>query len=764
MAKLTLANLANLNNQTSAVNTINNNSDLIETALENTLSRDGTAPNSMGADLDMNGKDILNVGNVVINGDILTGDTVTEYVEFNETSVPSSPATNSIRLYALDNGGITTLQTKDSAGTTSEITHFKQTGTGAAVRTQQSKLLETVSVKDFGAVADNSTSDVAAFQATFTAAIASGKAVHIPAGTYFLGNTSLTWTNAPCRIYGDGLGVTVLRWNGSSGGIAISQNNEDYFTFVGDLSLWQSGANLGVGLSYDGSGQKSGGVITNRTSPRLLFSNLAIRGTTDPGTDGWNKHIVVNNGIHVLVDRVHIEGKFTTTQPNIQSASGFHFYGDGSPVEIVVSNSWAFYVLETVLAEDCEGVFVDHCNFVAVGKGVNFNPSSQKPQLCVTNSHINAYTNCIKAVSLAQGQILNNLLYSRSDATSNATLVLFGADCDDCHLSSNTLVKTSANTDTGIDLGGASGSTGNRIHGNILLNLNVGVSIAAGSTGTQIFGNRYTSVGTPFTDAGTSSFRHHDDHDGTAALPAWTFKGDENTGVYRVGADSLGISTGGVKRVTFDSSFQTTFGAAANTETVSLEVGSGRSGNGASFIDINGEPSADYGLRTIRNSGANAASLLQHAGTGTFSLRTDNAAVLSLETNATAALSVGADQSVKAVSPTGGLGYGTGAGGTVTQATSKSTGVTLNKACGQITMNGAILNAGTIVSFVLTDSAIAATDVLILNHISGGTIGSYTLNAQCAAGSATINVRNATAGNLTETPVLQFAVIKAINA
>ncbi|KJC35208.1 hypothetical protein UP06_33275 [Bradyrhizobium sp. LTSP857] len=111
-----------------------------------------------------------------------------------------------------------------------------------------------------------------------------------------------------------------------------------------------------------------------------------------------------------------------------------------------------------------------------------------------------------------------------------------------------------------------------------------------------------------------------------------------------------------------------------------------------------------------------------------------------------------------------GVGYGTGAGGTVTQATSKSTGVTLSKTCGQITMNAAALAAGTIVSFVLTNTTIAATDVLVLNHISGGTPGSYSLNARCAAGSATIDVRNNTGGSLSEAIVIQYAIIKAVNA
>ena len=113
---------------------------------------------------------------------------------------------------------------------------------------------------------------------------------------------------------------------------------------------------------------------------------------------------------------------------------------------------------------------------------------------------------------------------------------------------------------------------------------------------------------------------------------------------------------------------------------------------------------------------------------------------------------------------TGKVGYATGSGGTVTQATSKATGVTLSKSTGQITLNAAALASDTTVSFTLTNTVIEAGDILILNHISGGTAGSYLLNAQSAAGSASINVRNITAGSLSEAIVIAFAVIKAVTA
>ena len=116
------------------------------------------------------------------------------------------------------------------------------------------------------------------------------------------------------------------------------------------------------------------------------------------------------------------------------------------------------------------------------------------------------------------------------------------------------------------------------------------------------------------------------------------------------------------------------------------------------------------------------------------------------------------------ISGTGKQGYATGAGGTVTQATSKATGVTLSKSTGQITLDGAALNASTTVSFTLTNTVIEAGDILIMNHISAGTAGSYLLNAQSAAGSASINVRNISLGSLSEAIVIAFAVIKAVSA
>lgn len=109
----------------------------------------------------------------------------------------------------------------------------------------------------------------------------------------------------------------------------------------------------------------------------------------------------------------------------------------------------------------------------------------------------------------------------------------------------------------------------------------------------------------------------------------------------------------------------------------------------------------------------------------------------------------------------GTLGYNTGAGGTVSQSGNKSTGVTLNKPAGEITMQNTALAAATTVQFTLTNSTIGARDVMILNIVGGVATGAaYNLDATCSAGSAVISVRNITAGSLSEAIVLRYAVIK----
>ena len=111
----------------------------------------------------------------------------------------------------------------------------------------------------------------------------------------------------------------------------------------------------------------------------------------------------------------------------------------------------------------------------------------------------------------------------------------------------------------------------------------------------------------------------------------------------------------------------------------------------------------------------------------------------------------------------GEIGYSALAQTAVTQLSSKSTGVTVNTSAGQITMNAASLAAATNVTFTLTNSLLSVKDVIIINVASANaTAGAYNAwVSSMLAGSATITLRNITAGPLLEAVVINFAIIHA---
>jgi hypothetical protein len=134
-------------------------------------------------------------------------------------------------------------------------------------------------------------------------------------------------------------------------------------------------------------------------------------------------------------------------------------------------------------------------------------------------------------------------------------------------------------------------------------------------------------------------------------------------------------------------------------------------------------------------------------------------------TNQNLTLSPNGTGEIVATSP---FGYGgSGTGGTVTQATSRTTGVTLNKLSGQITLFASTALSGHASNeFTLTNSFIDATDVVHVCFASGLTGASYGVTVTAvSAGSCKITVSNfSNSATPSDTPVLNFVVIKGVNA
>ena len=80
-------------------------------------------------------------------------------------------------------------------------------------------------------------------------------------------------------------------------------------------------------------------------------------------------------------------------------------------------------------------------------------------------------------------------------------------------------------------------------------------------------------------------------------------------------------------------------------------------------------------------------------------------------------------------------------------------------------MNAAALATSTSVMFTLTNSTIAATDLVHVQITSAATSLAYLTQVEAvAAGSANIVLRNVSAGTLSEAVVLNFAVIKGVTS
>lgn len=124
---------------------------------------------------------------------------------------------------------------------------------------------------------------------------------------------------------------------------------------------------------------------------------------------------------------------------------------------------------------------------------------------------------------------------------------------------------------------------------------------------------------------------------------------------------------------------------------------------------------------------------------------------------------------IVSTAPTGGgIGYATGAGGAVTQATNRTTGVTLNKLTGQITTNNASLAAEASARFTVTNSTVAIGDCVIVSQQSGavGVMTDVWVDSIAAGSFVIVVANNNVAAGTAETGaiIINFAVIKAVAA
>ena len=245
---------------------------------------------------------------------------------------------------------------------------------------------------------------------------------------------------------------------------------------------------------------------------------------------------------------------------------------------------------------------------------------------------------------------------------------------------------------------------------------------------------------------------------GTVVTPGYGFLSDTDTGIYNPSANTLALVTGGIEAVRVDSNRNVGIGVTPNTwvddKAIQLPQGSISSGY-------------EYGLSSVVNAYRTTGNVWKYINTQSAMRYNINSSGHQWQTAPsgtagntitwTNAMVLDTSGSLLLQSGTGGLGYGSGAGGTVTQLTSKSTAVTLNKPSGQIITSNASLAAGTTVEFALNNSLIASSDNVYAtcNSNSYDILTSTTYSGVCY-----IRIKNNTAGTLSQAITINFTVIK----
>jgi hypothetical protein len=626
------------------------------------------------------------------------------------------------------------LQT-NGAGADPTWAGFLQAGTSAVTRTWQDKARERISVEDFGAVGDGVTNDTIAIQAAETYRASVGGVLRFGNGkSYVMGAVTIN------RANGGG-------WVGQNSQILALANNTVLITASGAV-YWNSSREFFLdGLKFNGNSKTGVTVFTETDCYLTTIRNCEMVAV------GYCVNFIRGNGITISNIYQFDKGTWKFSPPNDtdrvftvnisnvlhQSAGSasfeqdrwFEFYRCISVCMTNVQSASLDGVADAIHATGaCEGIFLSNSiigwpkNGLYSAIGVDgvypayiYFSNVGMDQAQVTSYDISGFAHRFVNCNATFGDVRSNTGYGFAIRANAYDIDLMGIR-----------VSHMYNTGLLVEAGAQVKATSLELTTNHVSTVGYDLDLGASTTANVVIYGK--------NNIGTINATGQTIKDNRTTVPIFPGPGTFASAVYQLYTDAvLGGVIVGKTGSSSDLYLSTTGGGellSNPTGTATLRIGS------VSGIIVGSAPTGgDKGAGTI-----NAAAGLYVQG------------VLVASSTGFVGTSV----------PTGGVGYATGAGGTVTQATSKSTGVTLNKATGQITMNAAALAAGTIVSFVLTNSAVAATDVLVLNHISGGTVGAYTLNAQCAAGSATINIRNNTGGSLSDAIVIQFALIKGVNA
>jgi hypothetical protein len=214
----------------------------------------------------------------------------------NGTVADGAPAVGNTEIMTAGSSGFTTALSHTYKGYLGDSTPIVTGATGDVSRTVQKRLDDYVSVKDFGAVGDDSTADVVAIQRAIDELYSdtdqndarARRTLFFPAGTYKI-NASLT-IPPYAHLVGEGPDKTIIKNSASAPALVTEDDDGQVYGNIGD-----SGAT---------------------TPTQIQISNMTIRTTVAYGG------LSIDNATKVFVNNVKFQGTFVSGGTDASNSKG----------------------------------------------------------------------------------------------------------------------------------------------------------------------------------------------------------------------------------------------------------------------------------------------------------------------------------------------------------------------------------------------------------------------------------------------------------
>ena len=357
-----------------------------------------------------------------------------------------------------------------------------------------------ISIKEYGAKGDGVTNDTAAFNT----ALASEKAIYIPAGTYII-NDTLAVTDKNVTMIGEGERLSVLKFTGQG----VNGHGIDWFESNRDPEMIPPGPGpihslileklrIQAGITMNGSPVnvrcfgRLGGI-----EPAISMENVIA--THSHGSTGWTQGFNFESCRNSNI----IECIFHGTDG--LSNYGYKFLGNCLDTKaercqaagLTTGGGQAFIVEGT-----CEGIQIISALVIAAKVGVDHVTTDMEPWLSVIGCHFNTIDFGIRMSKTQQSVISNNLFYANTEtqyATVDYVGINLNANADNKYnnISDNIFHGLGRqNTQDEIAIRLQHGDQ-NVIADNVFVGVNTGIQIQAAATNTTLSDNRYSQVQNP---------------------------------------------------------------------------------------------------------------------------------------------------------------------------------------------------------------------------------------------------------------------------